>query len=101
MVHPCLPPGWTMCYTAQTRLIINFFRIIIDQYRKFYYVVIISGSTHTTLMPYWSKRLRKKKVHARQLSSRGGDLFCADLESRVEIGGYASTYLEGFITIQF
>ena len=55
----------------------------------------VTGSTHCALVPYWSKRLGKMKLHARQLSRRGGELFCEDRGERVQIGGKAVTYLEG------
>ncbi len=59
----------------------------------------VTGSAHCTLVPYWSKRLGKKQLHALQLSGRGGELFCVDMESRVLIGGRAVTYLSGTIRI--
>ena len=55
----------------------------------------VTGSTHCALAPYWSKRLGKTKLHARQVSQRGGELFCEDRGERVNIGGKAVTYLEG------
>ena len=55
----------------------------------------VTGSTHCMLIPYWSKRLGKKALHARQLSKRGGELFCEDRGERVGIGGNAVTYVEG------
>jgi predicted PhzF superfamily epimerase YddE/YHI9 len=36
----------------------------------------ITGSSHTTLIPFWSERLNKNKLIARQLSKRGGTLYC-------------------------
>ncbi len=59
----------------------------------------VTGSAHTTLIPYWSKRLGKNKLSARQLSKRGGELICRDLGDRVEIGGNAVTYLIGEISV--
>jgi PhzF family phenazine biosynthesis protein len=59
----------------------------------------VTGSAHCTLVPYWSKRLRKRHLHALQLSTRGGELFCVDKGKRVLIGGRAITYLSGTITI--
>ena len=55
----------------------------------------VTGSAHCTLVPYWSKRLGRKKLHARQLSERGGELFCEDLGERVMISGEAVLYLTG------
>ena len=56
-----------------------------------------TGSTHCALIPYWSNRLNKRVLHARQLSKRGGEFFCEDRGTRVGIGGNAVTYLEGKI----
>jgi predicted PhzF superfamily epimerase YddE/YHI9 len=59
----------------------------------------VTGSSHTWLVPYWSKRLGKQRLRARQVSARGGDLFCEDLGDRVAIGGRVATYLEGVLEI--
>jgi len=59
----------------------------------------VTGSAHTVLTPFWTKRLGKRVLKARQISERGGDLYCEDLGERVEIGGYASTYMTGEISI--
>jgi PhzF family phenazine biosynthesis protein len=55
----------------------------------------VTGSSHTTLIPFWSERLHKTKMTAAQLSRRGGVLFCEDCGERVKIGGTAVCYLEG------
>jgi PhzF family phenazine biosynthesis protein len=60
----------------------------------------VTGSTHCTLIPYWSQRLGKKKLFARQISARGGELFCEDRGDRVGIGGQALTYVEGKIHLE-
>jgi PhzF family phenazine biosynthesis protein len=57
----------------------------------------VTGSAHCTLIPYWSEKLNKKMLRALQVSKRGGELFCEDLDDRVKISGHAVTYLEGFI----
>ncbi len=59
----------------------------------------VTGSAHCSLIPYWSKRLNKRKLHAFQLSQRKGELFCEDLGKRVKISGNAVLYLEGEILI--
>jgi PhzF family phenazine biosynthesis protein len=59
----------------------------------------VTGSAHCTLIPYWSRRLRKRTLHARQVSTRGGELFCEDLGERVIIAGRAVPYLEGTIEV--
>ncbi len=55
----------------------------------------VTGSAHCELIPYWSNILNKKNMIARQLSPRGGELYCSYLGSRVTIGGNAVTYLRG------
>ncbi|MDA2938693.1 PhzF family phenazine biosynthesis protein [Acidobacteria bacterium AH-259-A15] len=57
----------------------------------------VTGSTHCTLVPYWADRLGKKQLHALQVSSRGGELFCEYHADRVIIAGRAVRYLEGTI----
>ncbi len=59
----------------------------------------VTGSSHSTLIPYWSKKLGKDKLVALQLSERGGKLFCEDLGDKVKISGKAVTYLVGEITV--
>jgi predicted PhzF superfamily epimerase YddE/YHI9 len=57
----------------------------------------VTGSAHCTLVPYWAKRLGKMQLEARQLSRRGGALYCALQGDRVNIGGRAVIYLDGQI----
>ncbi|MCC6340675.1 MAG: PhzF family phenazine biosynthesis protein [Bryobacterales bacterium] len=59
----------------------------------------VTGSAHCTLTPYWSKRLARTKLHARQVSARGGELFCEDRGERVSIAGSAVLFLEGTIVL--
>lgn len=59
----------------------------------------VTGSAHSTLIPYWAERLGKAALRARQISPRGGDLFCEIRGDRVEIGGHAVKYLEGTIEV--
>ena len=59
----------------------------------------VTGSAHCTLVPYWAARLGRKQLHARQVSQRGGELFCEDRGDRVGIGGMAVTYLEGTLRV--
>lgn len=55
----------------------------------------VTGSAHCTLTPYWSKQLAKNRLHAYQVSARGGELFCEDLGDRVKISGNAVLYSDG------
>lgn len=59
----------------------------------------VTGSAHCTLVPYWSSELGKKKLHARQVSKRGGELFCELARDRVKMAGHAVKYLEGNIDL--
>ncbi|MCP3954952.1 MAG: PhzF family phenazine biosynthesis protein [Desulfobacterales bacterium] len=55
----------------------------------------VTGSAHCTLVPYWSARLGKKKLHALQVSARGGELFCEDRGDRVLMAGNAVLFARG------
>lgn len=59
----------------------------------------VTGSAHTSLVPFWAEITGKKKFKAKQLSSRGGKLFCELEGSRVLIGGKAIEYMKGSINI--
>lgn len=59
----------------------------------------VTGSAHTILAPFWSETLGKKKLNARQISKRGGDLYCEIKNDRVLIAGHAVTYMEGEINL--
>ena len=59
----------------------------------------VTGSAHCTLIPYWASRLGKNKLHARQLSARGGELFCELRGDRVGIGGHAILYSSGHLHV--
>ena len=55
----------------------------------------VTGSSHCSLIPYWSKRLNKTIMTAAQLSERGGKVYCEDKGERVLIAGNARTYSAG------
>ena len=59
----------------------------------------VTGSSHCTLIPFWSQRLQKTVMSAAQLSKRGGKLHCEYLGERVKIGGKAVCYLEGELRV--
>jgi PhzF family phenazine biosynthesis protein len=59
----------------------------------------VTGSAHCTLIPYWARRLAKRSLFARQVSQRGGELWCEDCGDRVRIGGHAVKFLEGEIEL--
>ncbi len=67
----------------------------------------VTGSAHCTLVPYWAERLGKTELHARQVSPRGGELFCELIQAtgsdrgtdRVKMAGHSVLYLRGEIEI--
>lgn len=59
----------------------------------------VTGSAHCTLVPYWAGRLGKPSLFARQVSARGGELWCEDRGERVAIAGRCAKYLEGTIEV--
>jgi predicted PhzF superfamily epimerase YddE/YHI9 len=59
----------------------------------------VTGSTHCSLAPYWAQRLGKTSVHARQVSARGGELWCEIAGDRVMIKGKAVLTLRGSLLI--
>ena len=59
----------------------------------------VTGSAHCELIPYWADRLDKTMLRARQISDRGGDVYCEYLGERVKIGGWAVTFMCGEIEL--
>ncbi|MFJ7314311.1 PhzF family phenazine biosynthesis protein [Pseudomonas sp. NPDC098747] len=59
----------------------------------------VTGSTHCSLIPYWSKRLGKSSLTACQRSARGGELFCRLEGKRVKIGGNATLVASGTLIL--
>lgn len=59
----------------------------------------VTGSAHCTLIPYWAQRLGKTELHALQVSSRGGELWCRLLGERVSMSGHAVRFFTGTIEI--
>ncbi len=55
----------------------------------------VTGSAHCALAPYWAKRLGKALLHAKQLSERGGELWCEVAGDRVMLKGNAVLTFEG------
>lgn len=59
----------------------------------------VTGSSHSSLVPLWSEKTGRKEFTAKQLSRRGGTLYCKLCGSRVMISGRVSLYLEGEIQL--
>ena len=60
----------------------------------------VTGSAYTQLIPYWSSKLGKSNLNAKQISSRGGKVFCELKGQRALISGSAVKYLKGTIEIK-
>jgi len=60
----------------------------------------VIGSAHCALIPFWADRLKKNKMKASQVSSRGGEIFCTLEKDRVHLKGKAVKYMEGIITLK-
>jgi predicted PhzF superfamily epimerase YddE/YHI9 len=59
----------------------------------------VTGSAHCGLTPYWARRLGKDALYARQISQRGGELWCTLAKDRVRIAGHAVKFSEGLIEL--
>lgn len=59
----------------------------------------VTGSSFTQLAPYWSERLGRSKLYAKQVSSRGGEVICELKGERVAIAGKAIKYMQGEIEL--
>lgn len=57
----------------------------------------VTGSAHSQLIPFWSEKLGKTALTARQLSLRGGELICEQRGDRVMMGGCCVFYMKGQI----
>ena len=59
----------------------------------------VTGSAHSQLIPFWAEKLNKKKMFAKQISQRGGELECKWWGDRVTMSGQCVFYMQGEITI--
>ena len=59
----------------------------------------VTGSVHCALAPYWASRLGKTHLHARQVSKRGGELWCEMAGERVVLKGAAVLTLRGTLLL--
>lgn len=60
----------------------------------------VTGSAHCTLVPWWATHLQRSELFARQISRRGGELWCQQRGDRVLIGGHGVCVLEGTLLIE-
>jgi predicted PhzF superfamily epimerase YddE/YHI9 len=59
----------------------------------------VTGSAHSQLIPFWSEKLGKIKMEAKQLSKRGGHLWVEQKGDRVQMGGQCVFYMKGEIAV--
>ncbi|MEO6548151.1 MAG: PhzF family phenazine biosynthesis protein [Ferruginibacter sp.] len=59
----------------------------------------VTGSAHSTLVPFWAEKLGKSSLHAKQISKRGGELWCEDKGERVTMSGNCVFYMKGEFNI--
>jgi PhzF family phenazine biosynthesis protein len=59
----------------------------------------VTGSAHSSLIPFWAEKLGKDALHAKQLSKRGGELWCQNAGDRVLMSGNCVFYMKGEIQI--
>ena len=59
----------------------------------------VCGSAHCALTPYWSAKLGKQVLRARQVSRRGGDIQCELKGNRVALAGHAVIFMEAEIFV--
>jgi len=59
----------------------------------------VCGTAHRIIVPYWADRFKRQVLHSRQLSPRGGDLWCRHEGDRVIISGESLTFLSGFVEL--
>ncbi len=57
----------------------------------------VTGSSFTQLTPYWSTRLGKLCLQAKQISPRGGEVECELMGDRVRISGKVTKYMDATI----
>jgi predicted PhzF superfamily epimerase YddE/YHI9 len=59
----------------------------------------VTGSAHSQLIPFWSDKLGKEKLTAKQLSQRTGVLLCERKGERVLMGGRCVFYMKGELEV--
>lgn len=59
----------------------------------------VTGSAYTALAPFWATKLHKTQFQARQISARGGDVYCELQNDRVLIAGHAVCVMRGTLSV--
>lgn len=98
-------PDFTLLKKSGQKVIITSRGNEVDFVSRFFAPVVgvdedpVTGSAHSQLIPFWAEKLGKNKLHAKQLSPRGGELWCEYLGERVTIGGKCVFYMKGEIEL--
>jgi PhzF family phenazine biosynthesis protein len=59
----------------------------------------VTGSAHCNIVPYWCDKLSKTNLFCKQLSTRGGDLWCELVNGRVLMSGHCTEFMQGRIVV--
>jgi PhzF family phenazine biosynthesis protein len=98
-------PDFTALKKMGEKVIVTAPGITVDFVSRFFAPVAgidedpVTGSAHSQLIPFWSEKLNKKIMRAKQLSSRGGEIYCEQKGNRVIMGGACKFYMKGEIEI--
>lgn len=98
-------PDFTMIKKMNEKIIITAKGDKVDFVSRFFAPSIgvdedpVTGSAHSQLIPLWSYKFDKTIMKARQLSKRGGELYCEQKGERVIMGGKCVFYMKGEIEI--
>lgn len=60
----------------------------------------VTGSAHCLLAPFWTRKLGRRPLKARQISKRGGELECEWFEDRVILRGHCVEYMRGELNLR-
>lgn len=100
-----IKPDFTLMKKAKEKVIITAPGKNVDFVSRFFAPTVgidedpVTGSAHSQLIPFWSYKLGKVKMKAKQLSKRGGDVYCEQKGDRVIMGGQCVFYMKGEIEI--
>ena len=104
VVRTCVP-DFTLLKKIGEKVIITSWGKDVDFVSRFFAPVAgidedpVTGSAHSQLIPFWAERSGKNKLHAKQLSERGGELWCQYLGERVTMAGKCVFYMKGEIEL--
>jgi PhzF family phenazine biosynthesis protein len=99
-------PDFTLLKSLHTKVIITAPGRKVDFVSRFFAPSIginedpVTGAAHAQLIPFWSEKLGKIKMKAKQLSKRGGELLVEQRENRVIMAGRCVFYMQGEIKIK-